>query len=94
MPTQVLKYFQVTLEQWDIPMVLEHLCMERSEVDPELGIKLTACVGHLVPVMEQLHCLFQTNGYQQPNNDGGNMDEEVFPTADRLMECVNIEHGC
>jgi len=52
-----------------------------------------ARVGHLVPVMKEFHRLLQANGYEQPNDDGCNMDEEVLPGVDRLVRSVNIEHG-
>ena len=94
MPAEVLKYLQIMLEHRDVPVALQHLCMERGEVDLEFGIKLAACVGHLMPMVEQLHRLFQAYCYQQPDNDGCNMDEEIFPATDRLVKCVDIEHGC
>jgi hypothetical protein len=51
-----------------------------------LGRQRFAGFPDLMSMMEVLHRLFQANGYQQPNNDGCNMDEEVFPGADRLVE--------
>jgi hypothetical protein len=43
-------------------------------------------------MMEILHSLFESDGYEQTNDDGCNMDEEVFPSVDRLVGSVNMPH--
>ena len=57
-----------------------------------LGGERFAGFQDLVSMVEELHGLFQCHGYQQPNDDGGNMKAEAFPGINRFVRCVNVEH--
>jgi hypothetical protein len=55
-----------------------------------LGRERLAGFPDLVPMVEVLHGLFQSHGYQETNDDGGNMKDEAFPTVDRFVRYVNF----
>jgi hypothetical protein len=57
-----------------------------------LGRERFASFPDLVSMVEVLHGLFQTHGYQQPNDDGCNMKAETLPCVNRFVRCVNVEH--
>jgi hypothetical protein len=45
----------------------------------------------LVPVMEELHGLFEADGDDEAENDGGNVDEELAPSGGGVVWRVNVE---
>jgi hypothetical protein len=57
-----------------------------------LGRESFAGFPDLVSMVEVLHGLFQSHGYQKPNDDGCNMKDETFPSVNRFVRCVNVEH--
>ncbi len=58
-----------------------------------LAAKISLQLLALVPVMEQFHRLFQADGNHQPENNGGNVDEEVAPGGRGVLGRVNVQHG-
>jgi hypothetical protein len=44
-------------------------------------------------VVDRLYRLLQTDGDDEADDDGGDVDEEVFPGMGRGVGRVDIEHG-
>ena len=51
-------------------------------------------VVKLLPVVEVLDGLFEADGDEQAEDDGGDVDEEVAPGAGGVVGRVDVEHGC
>ena len=47
----------------------------------------------LMPVVEELDRLFEADGDEQADNDGGDVDEEVAPVVGGVVRWVDVEHG-
>jgi hypothetical protein len=48
----------------------------------------------LVAMMQNLDALLESDGNEKADRDGRNVYEEVFPSMDRRMGCVDFEHRC
>jgi hypothetical protein len=57
-----------------------------------LGRERFAGFPDLVSMVKVLHGLFQSHGYQQADDDSGNMKGETFPSVNRFVRRVNVEH--
>ena len=58
-----------------------------------LGMKVFPESGDFVVAMEGLHRLFETNGDEQADHNGCNVNEKTFPGMHGLVRSVDIEHG-
>ena len=47
----------------------------------------------LMAMVEELDCLFEADGDQEADDDGGDVDEEVAPGVGGVAGWVNVEHG-
>jgi hypothetical protein len=57
-----------------------------------LGRERFASFPNLVSMVEVLHGLFQSHGYQKPNDDSCDMKDETFPGVNRFVRRVNFKH--
>ena len=48
----------------------------------------------LMAMVEELDCLFEADGDEQTDDDGGDVDEEVAPGVGGVVGWVDVEHGC
>jgi len=46
-----------------------------------------------VAMVEGFDCLLEADGDEQPDADGGDVDEEVRPGVDGFVGRVDVEHG-
>ena len=47
----------------------------------------------LMAMVEELDCLFEADGDQEADDDGGDVDEEVAPGVGGVVGRVDVEHG-
>ena len=47
----------------------------------------------LMAVVQQLDGLLETDGDEQTEDDGGDVDEEFTPTGGGMVGGMNVEHG-
>ena len=92
MLAKILEDGKVCLQYGRDPTEFFRLGLKASDVDSQIEIQRSANLYHLMSMMEILHSLFESDGYEQTNDDGCNMDEEVFPSVDRLVGSVNMSH--
>ncbi len=59
-------------------------------VDAEVFLELMA----LVAMVDELDGLLETDGDDEADDDGGDVDEEVFPGVGGFVGRVDVEHGC
>ena len=60
----------------------------------KLGRQFFASLLQLVTVVEVLDGLFEADGDEEADDDGGDVDEEVSPGAGGVMCGMDVEHGC
>src|SRR3981189_2628544 len=53
-----------------------------------------ASFGDLVAVVEVFDGLFEADGDEEAEDDGGDVDEEAAPAGGGVMGRVDVEHGC
>ncbi len=57
------------------------------------GAQVFAEVIPLMTMMEELNSLLESDGDEQANDNGGDVDEEVAPGVNRMMGWMDVEHG-
>ena len=58
----------------------------------QLSLQRLTSFPKLVVLVNPLDHLFETDGDQQADDDGRDMDEEIAPAMDCGVGCVNFEH--
>ena len=58
-----------------------------------LGMEVLPEGGDFVAAVEGLHGLFERDGDEQADADGGDMNEEAFPCMHSCVGGVDFEHG-
>jgi hypothetical protein len=69
------------------------VALEDVEVDAHLVLNICACVAGLVALVDVLDGLFEADGDDEAEDDGGDVDEEVFPRGSGVVSGVYVEHG-
>ena len=59
----------------------------------EVRDHLKPTASDLVAVVEEFDRLFEADGDQQTDDDGGDVDEEVSPHGGGVMGGMDVEHG-
>ena len=66
---------------------------QEDDVAFGLGAHLLHHHLSLVAMVEGFDGLFKADGDEQAHADGGDVDEEIAPGVDGVMERVDVEHG-
>jgi hypothetical protein len=85
---------EVALEDGSKAAELSGCDGEAVNVDLALDAQGLSGVGDLMAVMEVLDGLFEADGDEEAEDDGGDVDEEVAPGAGGVVWRVDVEHGC
>jgi hypothetical protein len=80
-------------EVFDLFRVGEPVLIDVLEVDPGIGQLAVAQLLKLMALMKVLHGLFESDGDQEADDDGGDVDEEVAPGVGGVVGWVYVEHG-
>jgi hypothetical protein len=59
----------------------------------ELGLHLFAGFAEFAMMVDELDGLFEADGDEQTDTDGGDVDEKVAPGVDGFVGGVDVEHG-
>jgi hypothetical protein len=90
---QVLEDAQVVMQVphgRDVPL---DVLMEQRDVLVPFLLQRRARLRDLVTMVEELDGLLQSDGNEQADDDGRDMDEEVFQGVDGFVGSVDVEHG-
>ena len=94
MVPQVLEDAQVVMQVrhgHDVPL---DVLMEKRDVVLHFFMQRRASFSDFVTMMDDLDSLFQRDSDEQADDDGRDMDEEVFPSVNAFVGSVDVEHGC
>jgi hypothetical protein len=84
---------QVGFELWDKTMELTGLDGEALGVDAPFDLERLAGFVELMAMFDVPDGLFESDGNEQAADDGGDVDEEVFPCAGSMVGGMYVEHG-
>jgi hypothetical protein len=79
-------------EVFDLLRVREPELVDVIQIDPGIGQLTAAQLLELMTLMEVFYGLFESNGDEQADDDGGDVDEEVAPCAGGVVRGVNVDH--
>ena len=93
MTLKVEEHIQIVLESGSLAAEVDSLLCEEGTVVLTLCAESLAGFCNLMVVMNVLDSLFKTDGDEQTDDDGDDVDEEVFPGVGGFVGWVDVEHG-
>jgi hypothetical protein len=93
MTLEVEKHVEVVLKSGGLTTEVDGLFREKCTIVLAFDAQGLADFSDLMTVVEVFDSLFEADGDEEPDDDGGDVDEEVAPGAGGMVGGVDVEHG-